>query len=330
METNSRSGSPRLLETVRSAIRARQLSRRTEEAYTGWIRRYVRFCEMRHPRELDGRDVERFLSHLANDDDVSASTQNQAASALLFLYRQVLHTDIEIPPDVVRPKKPRRLPVVMTRTEVLAVLHELSGIYRLVATLLYGAGLRLMEGLELRVKDVNLERREIIVRDGKGGYDRRVMLPEVTCVEITRQIARVRQIHDRDLRRGTGSVELPGAFARKSPSAARELAWQWLFPAQRHYTDPATGERRRHHLHETAVQREVKAAVRRSGIPKRGTCHTFRHSFATHLLEDGCNPEHVRILMGHRSLRTTMLYLHVLSEGTPAIRSPLDRLDFRL
>ena len=175
-----------------------------------------------------------------------------------------------------------------------------------------------------------LERREIIVRNGKGGYDRRVMLPEVARAETGRQIVRARQLHDRDIKRGAGFVELPGAFARKSKSAACELAWQWLFPAQRHYTDPATGERRRHHLHETAVQREVKAAVRRSGIPKRATCHTFRHSFATHLLEDGCNPEHVRILMGHKSLRTTMQYLHVLNEGRPAIRSPLDRLDFRL
>jgi integron integrase len=330
MEANAPSGGPRLLEIVRSAIRARQLSRRTEEAYTGWIRRYVRFWGMRHPGELDGRDVERFLSHLANDHDVSTSTQNQAASALLFLYREVLHTKLEIPPDVVRPKKPRRLPVVMTRAEIVGVFPELSGTYRLIAALLYGAGLRLMEGLELRVKDVELERREIIVREGKGGYDRKVMLPEAARAELGRQLGRVRELHDRDVQRGTGWVELPGAFARKSPGAARELAWQWLFPALRHYTDAATGQRRRHHLHESAVQREVRAAVRRAGIPKRATCHTFRHSFATHLLEDGCNPEHVRILMGHKSLRTTMQYLHVLNEGRSVIRSPLDRLDFRI
>ena len=318
---------PRLLEQVRRAVRARQYSRRTEQAYAGWVRRYVLFHGKRHPSELDGSAMAAFLSHLANECNVSASTQSQAASALLFLYREVLSVAIEAPAGVARPRKPRRLPVVMTRSEVSAVLRQMASTKLLVAALLYGSGLRLLEALQLRVKDIDLERREVVVRDGKGGHNRMTTLPGALALELAKQIERVRARHDSDVLRDAGWVELPTALPRKLPSAARELPWQWLFPAARQYTDPDTGQRRRHHLHETAVQRAVTDAVRRSGITKRASCHTFRHSFATHLLEDGYDIRTVQELLGHRNVKTTMIYTHVLNRGGLGICSPLDRLE---
>ena len=317
---------PKLLEQVRRACRARQFSRRTEEAYTGWIRRYVLFHGKQHPANLTGGAVAAFLTHLADERKVSTSTQNQAASSLLFLYRDVLDTPIDLPHGVLRPKKQRRLPIVLTRGEVALILDELPRPHRLIASLLYGSGLRLLEALQLRVKDVDLERKELTVRRGKGGHDRLTMIPATLCGELQRQLNIVRRQHERDVAEGAGWVRLPAALAAKYASAARELAWQYVFPAARTHIDGATGRPTRHHLHETAVQRAVTLAVRNAGISRRATCHSFRHSFATHLLEDGYDIRTIQELLGHRSVKTTMIYTHVLNRGGRGVRSPLDSL----
>lgn len=272
---------PGLLERVRRCSRARQFSRRTEEAYVSWVRRYVRYHHLGHPLELGSRHVMEFLSHLANERSVSSATQRQAATALLFLYEEVLGRPLELPRGVVAPRTGRRVPVVLTPEEVGALLDELRGLHRLIAELLYGSGLRLMEAMRLRVKDVDPHRREVVVRGGKGGHDRITMLPEALAPTIVRQVESVRELHRRDRANGAGWVELPRALATKHPGAGRELLWQFLFPATRIHRDATTGQGRRHHLHESAVQRAVKAAVRRAGITKRASCHTLRHSFAT-------------------------------------------------
>lgn len=318
--------SPRLLSLLRRAIRVRHYSRRTEEAYVGWVRRFVRFCGMRHPLELGKRDVERFLTSLAVERGVSASTQNQAVSALVFLYDAVLGQPLGLFDGVVRAKGSKRLPVVLTRDEVQAVLGALTGTPALVAALLYGSGLRLLEALQLRVKDIDLARREIVVRSGKGDRDRRTMLPEVLISPLLEHLGRVRQAHEREVARGAGRVQLPGGIDRKLPGASAEWRWQWVFPAQRELASVASGEPRRHHLHETVVQRAFRAALQRSGISKRATCHSLRHSFATHLLEDGYDIRTVQELLGHRDVSTTMIYTHVLNRGGRGVRSPADRL----
>jgi integron integrase len=317
---------PRLIDQVRQTIRAHRFSPRTEEAYIGWIRRYIVFHGKVHPAQLDGRAIASFLSHLANEQKTSSATQNQAASALLFLYRNVLHIDVAAPHGVIRPRKPRRLPVVLTRAEVKNVLDELSGTQRLVASVLYGSGLRLLEALQLRVKDIDVARCVITLRGGKGGHDRITMLPRSLEPDISRHLARMKARHARDLALGAGWVALPSALGRKNPGAGKEWMWQYVFPAARSYLDTATGQRRRHHLHETAVQRAVTAAVRSAGIAKRATCHSFRHSFATHLLESGYDIRTIQELLGHKSVRTTMIYTHVLNRGGPSVRSPLDDL----
>jgi len=316
----------KLVVRVRRTIRARHYSRRTEQAYVAWVRRFVMFHGKRHPAEMGGAEVEQYLTSLATEGRVSAATQNQASSALLFLYRDVLGRELRLPAGVLRVKVTRSLPVVLTREEVQAVCRQLHGVYRLIALVLYGSGVRLLECLELRVKDVDLARREIRVRRGKGGRDRVTVLPAMICAELSAHLNRVRVRFERDVATGGGKVAMPDAVDRKYPRASREWAWQYVFPATRVYRDSATGELRRHHLHETAVQRAVRAAVLRSTIPKRATCHTFRHSFATHLLESGYDIRTVQELLGHRDVRTTMIYTHVLNRGGLGVRSPADSL----
>jgi integron integrase len=307
------------------AIRVRHYSRRTEDAYTHWIRRFVVFHGKRHPDELGNREISLFLASLATDGQVAASTQNQALSALLFLYTKVLQRDVGA---VDRPvaKVPVRVPVVLTVNEVRLVLRQLSGVPRLVAALLYGAGVRLQECLELRIKDVDFERRELTIRRGKGQKDRRVMLPEALSAPLGHHLEGVRAQHQRDLAAGFGRVALPEALDRKYPNAATEWLWQFVFPAGRICKDPKYGAPSRFHLHESAIQRAVTVAARTAGVTKRVSCHTFRHSFATHLLESGYDIRTVQELLGHSDVRTTMIYTHVLNRGSRGVQSPMDKL----
>jgi len=317
---------PQLGDRARAAMRIRHMSLRTEKAYLGWMRRYYEFHGRRDPADLGAEHVTAFLNALAEERGVAASTQNQALAALLFLYRQVLGQSLPWLDDLVRPKTPDRLPVALTRDEVRSVLAHMTGTPRVMATLLYGSGLRLLECCRLRVKDVDFARSQITVRRGKGEKDRATMLPNVVRNDLTAHLERARGQHERDLVKGAGCVELPGALARKLPSAGREWPWQWVFPATRTYTHPETGQLRRHHLHETVVQQAVRRAASDAAIPKRVTCHTFGHSFATHLLEDGSDIRTVQELLGHKDLATTMIYTHVLNRGPAGVRSPADRL----
>jgi integron integrase len=316
---------PRLLERVRAAVRLRHYSRRTEKAYVAWVRRYVLFHGKRHPAGLGEPEVSAFLSALAARG-LSASSQNQALGALQFLYRIVLDQDGAWLAGLVRARRPVRLPVVLSRGEVAALLGQLDGVVWLMASLMYGAGLRLEECVTLRVKDVHLDRGELTVRQGKGGAARVTVLPSALRARLRSHLETVRAQHGRDLDAGLGSVALPGALAVKYPQASREWAWQWVFPATRHYVEVTTGARRRHHLHETVVQRAVKEAARRAGVARAATCHSLRHSFATHLLESGYDIRTIQELLGHRDVSTTMIYTHVLNRGAGGVRSPLDDL----
>jgi integron integrase len=320
----SATGAPRLLDRVRHAIRVRHYSRRTEKAYTFWVRRFILFHGKRHPLEMGTPEVTNFLTDLAVRRKVAASTQNQAFSALLFLYREVLGRKLEDLENGVRAKRPTRLPVVLTREEVRAILAQLRGTPWLMASLMYGAGLRLLECARLRIKDVDLERNEITVRDGKGAKDRVSVLPATLVTPLRTEIARVWQQHQEDIAHGAGSVELPHALERKYPRAAWEWSWQWLFPATRLYTDHQTGRTRRHHLHESVVQRAFSVAVRVSRVAKPASCHTLRHSFATHLLDSGYDIRTIQDLLGHSDVSTTMIYTHVLNRGGRGVKSPLD------
>ena len=275
---------------------------------------------------MGATEIEQFLSHLATEKNVAASTQNQALSALLFLYREVLNIKISWVDNIKPAKRPSRLPVVFTVTEAQKVLTLLDGDKRLMAGLLYGSGLRLMECMRLRVKDIDFEYRQITVRDGKGQKDRRTMLPNTLVEQLKQQVDKVSIVHNQDLKAGFGEVYLPNALERKYPNAAKELTWQYVFPAAKYSTDPRSGKQRRHHLGEKALQRAVKSALQKSGINKQGSCHTFRHSFATHLLETGYDIRTVQELLGHKSLQTTMIYTHVLNKGGQGVRSPLDNL----
>ena len=316
---------PRLLDRLRAAVRARHYSRRTEEAYVAWVRRYVVFHGKRHPDELGEAEINAFLSDLAVTRKVSASTQNQALSALLFLYRDVLGKSVESLGDVVRARRPARLPVVLTRDEVRRVLANLSGREKLVATLLYGAGLRLLDALRLRVKDVDFALNQIVVRDGKGQKDRHTMLPLAVKPALTAHLRTVRARYDADLAANRADVYLPDAIRLKYPAAARAWGWQWVFPADRPSEDPRTRAFRHHHLPETLVQRAVKRAVAATGIAKPASCHTLRHSFATHLLESGTDIRTIQELLGHSDVATTMIYTHVLNRaGGLGVKSPLD------
>ena len=317
---------PRLLEQVREAIRVRHYSLRTEQTYVGWIKRFILFHGKRHPRDMGGQEVQQFLSHLAVAGHVAASTQSQALSAVLFLYQQVLKQDIGWLDDVVRAKQPHRVPVVLTQDEVKAVLAHLSGTTWIMATLLYGAGLRLLECLRLRVKDVDFTYNQIVVRDGKGRKDRVTMLPQQVKAPLQRHLHDVQQLHVQDVQAGAGHVYLPYALERKYPNASREWIWQYVFPAARPSRDPRTGIIRRHHIHKLVLQRAVHAAVRKANIPKPASGHTLRHSFATHLLEAGYDIRTVQELLGHKDVSTTMIYTHVLHRGGRGVKSPADLL----
>ncbi|CAN5900042.1 integron integrase [soil metagenome] len=316
---------PKLLDRVRDKIRTLHYSIRTEDAYLAWIRRYIRFHGLRHPGEMGKPELEAFLTHLAVQGDVAASTQNQARAAILFLYEKVLDRPVELQ-EVVQAKRPARLPVVLTREEVRALLAQLPEDKQLIAGLLYGAGLRLMEGLRLRVKDLDFGQNHLIIRDGKGQQDRVSLLPVTLQDPLRLQIDKVAVLHARDLAEGAGRVYLPHDLARKYPEADRELAWQYLFPAARRGVDPRSGWERRHHLAETALQKAVRAAVRKANLTKPATCQTLRHSFATHLLEAGQDIRTIQTLLGHKDVSTTMIYTHVVARGPLGVRSPVDLL----
>lgn len=309
---------------MRHAIAIHQYSRRTEEAYVSWIRRYVVFHGKRHPSTLGAREITAFLSDLAVRFRVTASTQNQALSALLFLYRVVLGQDVAGLDDIVRAKRSARVPTVLSRSEVAAVIARLRGTPWLMASLMYGSGLRLLECARLRVKDLDFSRHELTVRDGKGRKDRVTLLPTPLFQPLQDHLRRVRFQHEEDLKAGLGAVELPDALRRKYPTAEVEWGWQWVFPAARFYRCPRTGRRRRHHLHESVLQRTFKMALRLADVAKPASCHTLRHSFATHLLEAGYDLRTIQELLGHSDISTTMIYAHVLNRGGLGVRSPLE------
>ena len=316
---------PKLLEQMREQIRLRHYSIRTESVYTDWVRRFIRFHNYRHPLELGGPEVEAFLTHLAVRRDVSVSTQNQALSSILFLYQKVLHVELPWLENVVRAKRPQRLPVVLTRAEVSSVFSQLDGSMWLIANLLYGSGMRLMEALRLRVKDVEFTRHEIVIRDGKGNKDRITMLPLTLAMPLKLHLERVRALHQQDLNEGYGITKMPYALARKYPHAASDWGWQFVFPSKNRSEDPRSGNIYRHHVHEKTVQRAMRNAVRAVGLTKPATPHTLRHSFATHLLESGQDIRTVQELLGHADVKTTQIYTHVLNRGGLAVISPLDR-----
>jgi len=325
-DNHTRTPPPRLLDRVRLAIRARHYSFRTEEAYVAWVKRFILFHGKHHPAEMGEPEINRFLTDLAVNRKVSASTQNQALSALLFLYQHVLNQPIGWVNPAVRAKRPERLPVVLTKQEVKAVLDLMEGSPKRIAALLYGAGLRLTECLQLRVKDIDFAANQIVVRHGKGQKDRLTVLPAMVKGPLAAHLDRVRRLHQQDLHEGYGRVQLPDALARKYPNADREWGWQWVFPAPTRYFDAQARTQRRHHVHETVVQKAMRQAVPRAGIVKPATPHTLRHSFATHLLEDGYDIRTVQELLGHQDLNTTMIYTHVLNRGGRGVCSPADKL----
>jgi len=321
---NPQGKSKKLLDQVRDALRVKHYAYRTEKAYIFWIRRYILFHGKRHPKDMGVKEIQAFLTHLAVNRNVSASTQNQALNALIFLYKKIFYIDLTDPIDAVRARRPSRLPAVLSKQEALRVIGLISGEPQLVVKLLYGSGLRLMESLRLRVKDIDFAMNQILVRHGKGGKDRVTVLPGNIREPLQAHLTRVRAVHENDLSRGYGHVNLPGALARKYPTASRQWAWQFVFPSRSLCNDPRSGEVRRHHLHESCVRKALKKAVTLAGVHKPVGCHCFRHSFATHLLASGYDIRTVQELLGHKDVSTTMIYTHVLNKGGHAVRSPID------
>ena len=317
--------SPKLLDQVRDRIRVKHYSIRTETQYVQWVRRFILFNDKKHPKDMGAPEVEAFLTHLAVVGNVAAATQNQALSALLFLYREVLEIDLPWLDNVTRAKRPQRMPVVLTREETHAVLDRMSGAYGLMARLLYGTGMRLMECVRLRVKDVDFARREILIRDGKGAKDRVTMLPDSVVPSLQAHLQQRRVLFDDDCQVGKADVYMPDALSRKYPNSPTEWGWQYIFPSGSYSIDPRSGAERRHHLDEKLLQRAMKRAVQASGLAKPATPHTLRHSFATHLLEGGYDIRTVQELLGHKDVATTMIYTHVLNKGGRGVVSPLDR-----
>lgn len=316
---------PKLLEQVRKQIRLKNYSIRTENSYAQWVRRYIVFHEMRHPREMGVPEIEAFLTHLVAESDVAASTQNQALSAILFLYKHVLGVELDARVNALQAKKPERLPVVLSRDEAWQVIDELSGIHHLMGSLLYGTGMRITECMRLRVMDIDFAQNHIVVRNAKGAKDRVTLLPSTLHESINGQLNWARSIFNYDRSQGNPGVYLPHALVKKYPKAPREWGWQYLFPADKLSTDPRSGQLWRHHLHESSLQKAVKKAVQRAKIYKNASCHTFRHSFATHLLEDGYDIRTVQELLGHKDVSTTMVYTHVMRRGGLSVISPVDR-----
>jgi len=318
--------SEKLLERTHRILRRKHYAYRTEQRYLAWIRRFIFFHSKRHPIQMGKAEIEAFLIHLAVKEKVAASTQNQALNALLFLYRHVLDIPIDFPLSSVRARRPKRMPTVLSKEEVMRLLPCIEGTYQLMARLLYGSGLRVSECVRLRVKDVDFDQRHLAVRDGKGARDRITLLPESVILLLKDHMKRTRRIHQRDMRQGYGSVYLPYALTRKYPEAPRQWIWQYIFPSSQLSTDPRSGQTQRHHLSTSTLQRAVRQAVKLSGIEKRVTCHTLRHSFATHLLENGSDIRTVQDLLGHKDVKTTMIYTHVLKRGPLAAQSPLDKM----
>ena len=317
---------PRLFDLVRQKIQALHYSRSTEKTYIAWIRQYILFHHKRHPSKMGKNEINEFLTYLAVKRKVSASTQNQALCAIVFLYKQILYIDIGLLEGIIRAQRPIRLPVVLSKAEVIAVIKRLEGVTKIVGIILYGSGLRLMECLRLRVKDIDFSSNQIIVRDGKGNKDRITMLPELIKISLNEHLIQVRTIHNLDIKAGFGRVNMPYALSKKYPNSAKEWGWQYVFPAIKRFRNSTTNEQGRHHLQETVIQKHVKIARNDAGIVKQASCHTFRHSFATHLLEDGYDIRTVQELLGHRDVRTTMIYTHVLNRGIRGVLSPADRL----
>jgi len=322
--TNPSTRPLKLLDRVREKIRLKHYSRRTEEAYVAWITKYILFHRKRHPKEMAVPEIEAFLTHLAVKKQVAASTQNQALSALLFLYREVLQYEFSQPISAIRAKQPQRIPTVLTKPEVVQILAHITPPHKLLAQLLYGGGLRVLECVRLRVKDVDFAHQCLTVRDGKGMNDRVTVLPQAVAAPLQQHLAQRKTIHESDLRQGRGTVYLPFALANKYPNANREWIWQYIFPSHKHSRDPRSGVFQRHHIDESGIRKAIRRAAQTANIPKRVSCHTFRHSFATHLLEDGYDIRTVQDLLGHKDVETTMIYTHVLKRGGLAVRSPLD------
>jgi len=316
--------SKKLLEQVRDALRTKHYSYRTEQSYMEWIKRYIMFHGKRHPKDMGAAEVQAYITYLATERQVAASTQNQALSAILFLYHYVLQVDLALPANIVRAERPKRLPTVLTHQEAMLVIGKMSGVTQLMAKLLYGSGLRIMECLRLRLKDIDFGSHQLIIRDGKGEQDRVTLLPDSIVSELQMHLDLVRVIHQRDLKEGYGKVFLPYALERKYPNASKEFIWQYVFPASVRSIDPGSKRTRRHHLDPTVLQKAVRQAAQSAGINKPVSPHTFRHSFATHLLQNGYDIRTVQELLGHKDVKTTMIYTHVLQRGGLAVKSPLD------